>query len=69
LIEREFQANLLVALFRILVLLISATPYDLDPRDVYVSFSRCCVISGMLNEQVCSDAKGVVAYGYYSHVW
>jgi hypothetical protein len=30
LIQRETQATLLAALFRVLILMISATPYDLD---------------------------------------
>ena len=63
-IQRETQATLLAALFRVLILMISATPYDLDALMFLFPLYNVCVIDSMLVKQICSDAKGVVAISH-----
>lgn len=69
LIQRETQTTLLAALFKVLILLISATPYDLNlPLCLCFLYLVCCIIDSKLDEQVCSHAKGFVPNCHNSHV-
>lgn len=69
LVQRETQTTLLAAVFRVLILLISATPYDLNPHRVSCFSNLIChIIDNMLDDQVPSNAEGVVANCHYSHV-